>query len=155
MLERPDDRDLEESTTRWLRWAVVLTFALALAFPLYRWYEPDGRAAAREQHVTSLEDHGRELFATNCASCHGFDGNGGTAPALNSQEFLLSAEDGQIRQLIAVGVPGTNMSPYLLDYGGPLTLEQIDALTYYLRSLEEDAPERPDWRTPGRDPAAN
>lgn len=149
MLQRPDDQDLERSTLRWMQWGVVLTLAFALVFPLYRWYEPTGRAAARESHVASLEQHGRELFATNCASCHGANANGGSAPALNAKEFLTTAEDGQIRQLVSVGVPGTNMSAYLLDYGGPLTLEQIDALTYYLRSLEEDAPSRPDWRTPG------
>lgn len=149
MLERTDDRELERSTTRWMQWAVVLTLAMALAFPLYRLWEPSGRAAAREDHVASIEAHGRELFGTNCANCHGAEGTGGSAPALNSQEFLLATEDGQIRQLISVGVPGTSMSPYLLDYGGPFTLEQVDALTAYLRSLEEDAPERPDWRTPG------
>jgi hypothetical protein len=38
------------------------------------------------------------------------------------------------------------MSAYSLDYGGPLTSEQIKALTTFVRSWEEDAPDRPDWR---------
>jgi hypothetical protein len=38
------------------------------------------------------------------------------------------------------------MGAYSLDFGGPLTLEQITAITTYLRSLEEDAPDDPDWR---------
>ena len=148
MPERPEDPELERSTIRWMRWGVVLTFVFALVFPFYRWYEPEGRALARQQEQQSLAEHGAELFQTNCASCHGTEGTGGTAPALNSQQFLTSATDEQIEQLIAVGVPGTDMSAYALDYGGPLTIEQIEAITTYLRSLEEDAPDRPDWLNP-------
>ena len=148
MPERPEDPELERSTTRWMRWGVGLTLVFALAFPFYRWYEPSSRAAAREQEQQSLAEHGRDLFQTNCASCHGPQGTGATAPALNSQQFLTSATNEQISQLIAVGVPGTDMSAYALDYGGPLTIEQIEAIVTYLRSLEEDAPDRPDWRDP-------
>ena len=83
-----------------------------------------------------------------CAACHGDSGLGGTAPALNSQQFLTAANDDQIRSLTAVGVPGTQMSAYSLDFGGPLTLEQINALATYLRSLEPDAPDNLDWREP-------
>ena len=38
------------------------------------------------------------------------------------------------------------MSPYLLDFGGPLTAEEVDGLATYLRSWEEEAPENPEWR---------
>ena len=71
---------------------------------------------------------------------------GGIGPALNSQQFLTSADDAHIKALIAVGIPGSLMSAYALDFGGPLTSEQIDALTAYLRSWEEDAPDDSDWR---------
>ncbi len=47
-------------------------------------------------------------------------------------------------------MPGTQMSAYSLDFGGPLTLEQIEALTTYLRSLEPDAPSVPDWLAGGQ-----
>jgi hypothetical protein len=61
-------------------------------------------------------------------------------------QFLQSATDGQIESLIAVGVPGSQMSAYSQDYSGPLTSEQIKALRVFLRSWEDDAPDRPDWR---------
>ena len=148
MPERPLDEGLENSTNLWLRWGLILIALAILAFPVYRLYEPSSRDEARETLITSLEEQGENLYALNCAACHGADGLGGVGPALNAQQFLASADDGQISALIAVGVPGSEMSAYSLDFGGPLTLEQIDALTTYLRSLEEGAPDFPGWREP-------
>ena len=148
MPERPEDRALEESTNRWMRWGLVIMLVMVAIFPVYRFYEPSNRADALETHLASLAEQGRELWSVNCAACHGSDGQGGIAPALNSEQFLTSAEDEQITALIAVGVPGSQMAAYAIDYGGPLTSEQIQALTTYLRSLEETAPDFPTWRDP-------
>ncbi|HEX6302116.1 MAG TPA: c-type cytochrome [Acidimicrobiia bacterium] len=148
MPERPPDPAVERSTRRWIITGVVLTALFALAFPVYRWYEPSARAEARETLTESLTEQGRELFSANCASCHGAEGQGVDAPALNSQQFLLAATDDQIASLIAHGVPGTEMAAYALDFGGFLTLEQIEAVATFIRSWEEDAPDRPDWRSP-------
>ena len=146
MPERPPDPELEASTNRWMAAGLVLVVIMVLAFPAYRLLEPANRDAAREAHLESLAEQGESLFSFSCSACHGVDGLGGTAPALNSQQFLTIASDDQISQLIAVGVPGSQMAAYSLDYGGPLTLEQIDAITTYLRSLEEGAPDNPNWR---------
>ncbi|MCH7902033.1 MAG: c-type cytochrome, partial [Acidobacteria bacterium] len=67
----------------------------------------------------------------------------------NSQQFLTSVTDEQVSSIIAHGIPGSEMSAYGLDFGGFLTLQQINGITAFLRSLEEDAPDRPDWRFPG------
>lgn len=147
MPERPPEPALEESTNQWMRWGLVLMVVMVLAFPIYRLIEPGRRADAAEGRVTELAAQGEELFALTCSGCHGEDGRGGgIAPTLNSKEFLQSAVDRQIESLIATGVPGTQMSPYSLDFGGPLTQEQIVALTTYLRSHEADAPSVPEWR---------
>ncbi len=140
------DPDLERSTTRVMVIGTVLLFAMALVFPLYRWYEPGNRDEAREAHLSSLARTGEQLWSLNCSSCHGLNGEGGIGPALNSQQFQESASDGQIEQLIAVGVPGSQMSAYSLDYAGPLTSEQIRALRVFIRSWADDAPDVPDWR---------
>jgi ubiquinol-cytochrome c reductase cytochrome c subunit len=147
MPERPPDPALEESTNKWMQWGLVLMVIMVLAFPIYRILEPDRRADAAEGRVTELASQGEELFALTCSGCHGAEGLGGaTAPTLNSKEFLQSAVDLQIESLIATGIPGTQMSSYSLDFGGPFTQEQIVALTTYLRSLEPEAPSVPDWR---------
>ena len=107
---------------------------------------PRPGADALETHEAGLTVMGAELYELNCVSCHGADGEGGIGPALNSQEFLTAADDTQIKALISIGIPGSLMSAYALDFGGPLTAQEIDGLATYLRSWEEDAPENPDWR---------
>ena len=90
------------------------------------------------------------MWSFNCSSCHGLNGEGGTAPALNSKQFLQTATNEQSEQFIAVGVPGTQMAAYSQDFAGPLTSEQIKALVTFMRSWEDDAPDLPDWRDPGQ-----
>lgn len=114
-------------------------------FPLYRWFEPANREEVRESNMRSLASQGDELWGFNCGSCHGLNGEGGVGPALNSSQFLQSA-DGQIRLLISVGIPGSQMDVYSLDFARPLTSEQIRAITIFIRSWEDDAPDVPDWR---------
>ncbi|NNE96645.1 MAG: cytochrome c [Acidimicrobiales bacterium] len=140
------DEELEASTNRVMMIGAALMFVLAAVFPLYRWFEPTNREEARETNLASLADSGQTLWGFNCASCHGLNGEGGVGPALNSKQFLQAASDNQIETLIAVGVPGSQMSAYSLDYAGPLTSEQIKALRVFIRSWEEDAPDVPDWR---------
>jgi len=142
----PSDEKLERSTNRYMFAGALLLAALFLMFPLYRSFEPSARSEAREVQEASLAEEGETVWQFNCSSCHGLAGEGGTAPALNSTQFLQAADDNQIATLIAVGIPGSQMSAYSLDYGGPLTSEQIESIVSYLRSLEADAPDRPDWR---------
>ncbi len=146
MYNDPTDEDIERSTNNFMVAGVVLLGLMALVFPLYRYYEPSARDEARTSQEASLAEEGENLWEFNCASCHGLAGEGAVGPALNSTQFLQSATDEQGRTLIAVGVPGSQMSAYSLDYGGPLTSEQIRAVMTYIRSWEPDAPDRPDWR---------
>lgn len=148
------DEELEASTNRVMLYGVVMLFALAAVFPLYRLTEPSNRAESREAHLSSLAESGEALWSLNCSSCHGLNGEGGSAPALNSKQFLQAATDEQIQTFVAVGLPGTQMSAYSQDFAGPFTSEQIRAVTVYLRSWEEDAPDREDWRDPQADPEA-
>lgn len=142
------DEELEQSTNRVMMWGGALMFLMVLVFPLYRWFEPVAREDARSNQLESLVAQGEGIWDTNCSGCHGLNGEGGVGPALNSQQFLQAATNEQASRLIAVGVPGTQMGAWSLDFGGPLTTEQIKAVTEFLRSWEPDAPDRPNWRTP-------
>ena len=147
----PDKFDLEASTEKW-KWAGLILMGLFfLAFPLFRWYEPAQRADAREAQVAFLAAEGSGLYENSCASCHGVAGSGAIGPAIGAKEFLESVDDTQISQLIALGVPGTEMVAYSNDFGGPMTSQEVTAITTYLRSLEEDADSKPNWRTPLED----
>lgn len=152
MPDQPEDVNSEEaleaSTRRWMWAALVLMILFALAFPLFRFYEPTQRAEARESQTAFLAAQGAELFEAECSSCHGVGGAGGIAPAVGSRNFLESVDDVQVSQLVSVGVPGTEMVAYSIDFGGPMTSEEIHSVTTYLRSLEEEAEPNPFWQTP-------
>lgn len=129
--------------------ACMLT--LVSAFPLYRLGEPARREQARRAMHAESMTMGAETFARHCVACHGVDGRGGgIAPTLNSREFLRVTSDQQLVWLIAGGVPGTSMTAYTMDLGGPFTPQEIDRLVVYLRSMEADAPSVPGWRTGAR-----
>lgn len=143
-----DDPVIRRSTRRWQTIGTFVLFLLVLAFPLYRATDGSRRDIALASQNQALISQGHALWETNCASCHGTSGQGGTAPALNSQQFLTSVNDDQIRGIIAGGIPGTAMPAWLNENGGPLTEEQIAAFVTYLRSWEKNAPSLPNWRTP-------
>jgi len=143
-----DDPALVRSTRRWQKTGTLLLMLLVIAFPLYRATDGSRRADALTSQNQALVSSGGQLWPLNCASCHGVNGQGVTAPALNSQEFLASATDEQIHGIIAGGVPGSEMPAWLNEYGGPLTDQQIQALIAYLRSWQKLAPSVPNWRTP-------
>lgn len=93
--------------------------------------------------------HGKELFASHCAGCHGASGEGGTgtgvtlsrhrdqpiiAPALNNSGFLRAASDAMIKHTLQFGREGTPMRPYL-EQG--LTEQDVDDVVSYVRSLQD------------------
>ncbi|NOX29683.1 MAG: cytochrome c [Actinobacteria bacterium] len=144
--EYSTDDKLDRSTNSWMLIGVVLLVGIVAMFPLYRSYEPSSRDGARQAQSASLAQEGESIWQLSCASCHGLAGEGGTAPALNSEQFLQTASDEQTATLIAVGIPGSQMSAYSQDFGGQLTSQQIKALVTLIRSWEPNAPDVPDWR---------
>ena len=91
---------------------------------------------------------GQQLFATNCAPCHGEFGEGGPNPSLpgdiippiSSSEYLKTRDDTTIQAIIAQGQPNFGMSPFGTAYGGPLEDTDIDAIVGYIRSWEANPP---------------
>lgn len=140
------DDELNKSTNKVMIVGTVLMVLMVLIFPLYLSVEPTNRDDARASQEASLVESGAILFDQSCSSCHGTDGLGGSAPALNAKQFLASADNSQIELIVSVGVPGTQMSAWAQDFSGPLTSEQIKSIATYLRSLEPAAPDNPNWR---------
>ena len=101
----------------------------------------------RARETASYTTIGTQIFAASCAECHGKNAaGGGSAPTLNSKQFLKNTTDDQIFALVSGGVSGTAMPAWSLDYGGTFTAEQVRQVTTYLRSLEPKAPSIPAWR---------
>lgn len=96
--------------------------------------------------------HGKQLFASYCAACHGVNGDGGRgtgvtfsrkrdlpiiAPALNNAGFLAAASDEMIRHTLQFGREGTPMRSFLVQ---GLSEQDIDDLVSYVRTYEKQQP---------------
>jgi len=79
------------------------------------------------------EEMGQELFTTNCASCHGADGTGGTAPNLHNNKFIQSKSDADLTGFVLAGRRGTAMD----GFEGILREEDIGNLIALLRTWQE------------------
>jgi len=91
---------------------------------------------------------GAQLFAQNCAACHGQFGQGGPNPgvpgdlitSISSSDFLKTRDDITIRNIIDLGLPDSGMIPLGAANGGPLSDEEIDSIVVYIRSWETNPP---------------
>src|ERR1700752_4424013 len=75
-----------------------------------------------------------ELYAQNCAGCHGNNGKLGAARALNDPLYLSFVPDDALKQVISQGRPGTNMPPFSEQAGGMLTDRQIGLIISGMRA---------------------
>ena len=77
----------------------------------------------------------RELFVTNCQSCHGEDGRAPTKEMGFVGRQWKTKTAAKAAAVITNGVPGTAMLPF----EGKLTKQQINALARYVRALDTPA----------------
>jgi mono/diheme cytochrome c family protein len=147
-----EDEPLQASLKRWEFAGAVVFLMLVVAFPLYKAVETTRRGEALRARQVALVQTGHQLWGLDCASCHGDNGQGVDAPALNSKQFLTAIGDEQMHRIVAAGITGTEMPSWWDEFGGPLTDDQIAAVVAYLRSWAGTAPDRPDWRNPGASP---
>lgn len=90
--------------------------------------------------VQGSENNGEELFGAMCAGCHGVDGVGNLAPALNNQGFLDAASDGFLQATILKGRAGTAMRSWGNHGFAELTPQEVNDLTSYIRSWDKERP---------------
>ncbi len=91
---------------------------------------------------------GEDLFAQNCASCHGDLGEGGPNPTragdiiapISTAEYLKTRDDRTLQAIIAQGQPNFGMSPFGSAFGGPLDDAQVAAIVAFMRAWEADPP---------------
>lgn len=71
---------------------------------------------------------GANLYALNCAACHGTSGNGGLGVPLALPSFQASISDDYVRQTILRGRPGRVMPAFT-----HLQADEVDAIVQYVR----------------------
>lgn len=118
---------------------LALTLVMAIAVPIYWLAEPNRQEAAKERLLHESVEHGAHVYAEQCASCHGAEGEGLIGPALRDTPLDAAT----FEKLVRRGVPGTVMTAYAVEEGGPLKNTDIAGLTnlamHWELAPEEDA----------------
>ncbi|MCZ7665295.1 MAG: c-type cytochrome [Thermoleophilia bacterium] len=121
---------------------LLMIVGILVSFEVYQLREPARVAAEESRDRILATTAGRELFADNCAMCHGEQGEGVDGPPLNDSTFLHTTLDSTIFSVVGSGVPNTEMPAWNQAHGGPFTDEQIGDLVAFMRSWESTAPDR-------------
>jgi len=90
----------------------------------------DGKCASCHFEPLLNEKVGKKIYETGCAMCHGLDGQGAYAPDLRGYASLAALKD-----VISNGVGKPQMPAFSASKGGPLTHDQIHALSTWLMAL--------------------
>lgn len=83
----------------------------------------------------------QDIFNGICAQCHGLNGEGGSGPAINTEEVQAKYDDQALFNIISQGVPSTTM----IGVGNVFSDDQIKQLVSLVRNLKpgEGAPATP------------
>jgi mono/diheme cytochrome c family protein len=146
---------------------IFLLIGFALFTAVYWITDTTRRDTAYATQQEELLAYGHELFGpptpeiavtANCANCHGKDGTGGEvgnsgvrAPNLHSRSIFekLKVNPNYVNLVIRFGgvvVSGRVESPmpaWSSEVGGPLTIQQVDALTALVTSWADEAGAKP------------
>jgi cytochrome c oxidase cbb3-type subunit 3/ubiquinol-cytochrome c reductase cytochrome c subunit len=127
-------------TPRSIRSAVPLCAVAAVIFASVAGCDLPGKPDAANKPVLpdQILDFG-QLYAANCAGCHGANGTLGPAPPLNDPLFVAIIPDEELRRVIDEGRSGTPMPAFSQAKGGSLTDAQVKVLVDGIKSH---------WRSP-------
>lgn len=147
------DDELENAKlTRVLRAALFGSILLAVAMPWYAVNEPDRQQIAAERIVDTDVDAGAEWYGIDgfqCVNCHGPSAGGGSVdfleprssvaatwkvPSLNDIFFRYTEDE--VKHWIVFGRAGTPMPSNGLEGGGAMTVQEVDQVVAYLRSIQ-------------------
>jgi len=78
---------------------------------------------------------GAQLYAENCAVCHGPEGQGRVGATL-AKDWPSIRPDLTVKTIITNGVPGSPMPAWSQANGGPLSEAEIEALVQYILSWQ-------------------
>ena len=158
LAQRPyhSDAELEgPGLERAMAWGVAFAVFASLFLPLYWLIEP-GRINTRVEEVYQQDvAAGRAQYQNACASCHGVNLEGGSAPhpdssietawpvpALNNivARYRDSAVVDDVRDHIILtlryGRSGTPMQAFSVGSGGALSDNQLESITAYILSVQ-------------------
>ena len=95
--------------------------------------------AAQEGDDQEKLELGAQIFAENCAVCHGEDGQGRIGATL-AKDWPSIRPDLKVRNTIERGIPGTLMPAWGQASGGPFNEQEIDAVSFFILSWQSGGP---------------
>lgn len=113
---------------------ILLLIAGVLLVLVYLVTNNASRVRSEERVREEQIERGQELFAANCAVCHGNRGQGGVGLRLDipanrpTSESQATQRADYLTRTLVNGRPGTYMPAWAIENGGPLNTQQIDAL---------------------------
>lgn len=113
---------------------ILMLIAGVLLVLVYLVTNNASRASSEERVREEQIERGQELFAANCAVCHGNRGQGGVGLRLDipanrpTSESQATQRSDYLTRTIVNGRPGTFMPAWATENGGPLNTQQVDAL---------------------------
>lgn len=105
-------------------------------------WAPQEESFYQEQYAVAEKSAfkaGKEVYDINCAACHRADGGGQVGPALTDDCYIHGGDLNQIVSLIHKGSAAKGMP----SWEGSLSDDQIDQVSYYVRSLRGKKVENP------------
>lgn len=130
-----------ENYTSYVVAGLLMTVLVISSLAIYTYRETERLANASEHFNTERVTRGSRIYQEQCVACHGLEGEGGSGPALNNRTVLKNTLDNVFFSVIRSGVPGTQMPAWSVDFGGPLTDEDVRDVVALFRSWEPTAPE--------------
>jgi cytochrome c oxidase cbb3-type subunit III len=117
---------MHKQTLRQIGLMIVGIFILALAWGV--------QVSAQEQDDPQYQ-LGAQVYAENCALCHGPNGEGRVGATL-AKDWPSIRPDLITRETISRGVEGSAMPAWSQENGGPLADEELDALVFFILSWQ-------------------
>ena len=132
------------------RHALTLAFWGLFIIGLTLWLTAEKNRPSEALANNEILALGAEVYAANCATCHGIDGEGHgeieVAPALDSTEHAWHHADGQLQRLIT---SGTEQMP---SFGESLTKDEIVAVIRYFQTWWSEGQLNSQQSLSGQDP---
>jgi mono/diheme cytochrome c family protein len=115
---------------------LIATLFIVVSLAIYAALEPARQQAAQEELIIEAVWAGTDLYAQNCAICHGAAGEGiGANPGLDN-EGVRGLEYESLFNVISRGRYNTAMPGWSVDEGGILTNAEVEQMVVFIQSAD-------------------
>lgn len=112
---------------------LLATLIILLVIPVYSMIEPSQQENLLNDFYAAAVVTSTDIYAENCAVCHGADGQGiGDTPALNS-EGIRTMPESELIKVISRGRDNTLMAAWAVEEGGILSASQISDMVVFIQ----------------------